>query len=119
MSMSIVDRGGLLNAELRQLAERRLRFALARFDTRVDRATLVVSDVNGPRRGIDKSLRITVKLRRAARVEITDQDADLATCIARAAERLNRAVSRAIARTHQLDRSLRSVNKITPSPERA
>ncbi len=104
MSLTIVDRSGVLSGELRELAERRLLFALSRFDSKVQRVSVVVADTNGPRGGVDKSCRIAVKLRRSGEVTVTDQDADIATCIARAAERVGRAVSRAIERNHRFDR---------------
>ena len=66
--------------------------------------SVVVADANGPRGGVDKSCRISVKLRRANDVTMTDQDADVAVCIARAAERVGRAVARAIERTQRFDR---------------
>jgi hypothetical protein len=105
MPLSITDRSDLLNDDLRRLAERRLLFALSRFDSRITRVDLVVTDENGPRGGVDKACRVEVSLRGAADVVISDCDAELATCISRAAERAGRAVARAIAQTQLLDRS--------------
>lgn len=107
MTLSITDRSDLLTKDLRQLTERRLLFALSRFDNRIMGIDLVVNDDNGPRGGIDKACRITVSLRHAADVTVRDKDADLAKCISRAAERTGRAVSRAI------DKSL-SFNRVRP-----
>ncbi len=75
MTVSISDRSGLLNLELRQLAERRLLFALSRFDLRIKQVELVVSDENGPRGGIDKACRVSVSLHRASDVVVSDRDA--------------------------------------------
>ena len=105
MSISIVDRDNLLDDELRPLAERRLRFALSRFDTRITRLELVVSDENGPRGGIDKSARVSVSLSRASDVVVFEQDSDLARCVSRVADKAGRAVARAIERTHKFDRT--------------
>ncbi|TWU08206.1 HPF/RaiA family ribosome-associated protein [Stieleria varia] len=104
MSISITDRGGLLSNQLRQLAERRLLFALSRFDSRIVGIDLVVTDENGPRGGIDKACRLSVYLRHANDVVISDKDADIAVCITRAAERAGRAVSRTIERSRSFDR---------------
>ncbi len=116
MSPTIVDRSSVLTVELRELLERRLAFALSRFDARIQRTTVVVADANGPRGGIDKLCRITTKLRRAGDVTITDQDADLGSCIARAADRLGRAVARAIERTQRFDRSRPPASDSVVSP---
>ena len=109
MSISFVDRNKMLNREIRELAERRLLFALTRFDSRIAKVELVITDENGPRGGVDKVCRITVRLLRAGDVSITDRDADLARCISRIAERAGRAVSRSIERSQQFDRSRPSV----------
>jgi len=104
MTISITDRNDLLTPILRDLAERRLLFALSRFDSRVERVDMVVQDENGPRGGIDKACRVTVGLHRSADVVISDKDSDIGKCISRVAERLGRAVSRTIARTQQFER---------------
>lgn len=41
-------------ADLRELAQSRLRTALQRLSSRVPRATVQLADVNGPRGGVDK-----------------------------------------------------------------
>jgi len=101
MALSIVDRNNTLSNESRELLERRLRFALSRFGSRIRRVTAVIEDVNGPRGGIDKVCRITVKLNRARDVVICDQDSRITECIAHAAERAGRSVGRAIDRSQQ------------------
>ncbi len=104
MAISIVDRDHLLSRDLREFAERRLLFALSRFDDRIQRLSVVFADANGPRGDVDKSCRITVKLRRGNELTVTDQDPDVAICLARAAERMGRAVARAIDRTQHFNR---------------
>ena len=104
MTLSITDRSNLLTEELRQLAERRLLFALSRFDSRISQIDLVVSDENGPRGGIDKACRLTISLHRAADVIVRDKSADIASCISRVAARAGRAVSRTVDKTQSFDR---------------
>lgn len=104
MQLSIVDRRDHMSEQEREFARRRLLFALSRFDTKIDRVSLVVSDVNGPRGGIDKACRVTVKLRRSGGVNVKCEHAEMNACVARAAERAGRAVARAIAKTQQFDR---------------
>lgn len=105
MSISIIDRDNLMDEALRELAERRLLFALSRFDTRVEKVELVASDENGPRGGNDKLCRVHVWLKRASDVQISDQDADLAVCLSRVAERVGRAVGRSIERAQDFSRT--------------
>ncbi len=47
--------------ELRDVAQRRMRFVFRRIDWLVPRATVQLSDVNGPRGGIDKRCRVEIK----------------------------------------------------------
>lgn len=105
MSITLVDRSGVLTLEFREFAERRLWFALSRFSPRIQKIAVLVTDTNGPRGGVDKHCRITVKLNSSKEVILNDQDADLATCLARAAERVGRAVGREIVRSQHFDRS--------------
>lgn len=104
MTISITDRSDLLDPILRDLAERRLLFALSRFDSRVIHVDMVVEDENGPRGGVDKSCRVTVSLHRCNDVVISDKDSDMGKCISRVSERLGRSVSRAIAKTQNFAR---------------
>lgn len=108
MSILITDRTGTMNRELRELAERRILFALSRFDSKIIGIELVLSDPNGPRGGVDKACKISVRLRGAATVVVADQDADTAICISRIVERASRAVSRTLdkARRFERERSL-------------
>lgn len=105
MFISIVDRGDLLDDAKRLLIERRLLFALARFELRIKQVDLVIHDENGPRGGIDKSCRISVALHQASDVVISDRDSDIFKSISRVADRAARAVSRAISRANEFDRT--------------
>ncbi len=78
--------------------ERRLRFALSRFADCIDRVTVRLADLNGPRGGVDKQCRIAVKLRPGGEVVIEDTATGLETAIDRGADRAQRAVARALAR---------------------
>ena len=96
MKLSVVDRADALSDEYRELLERRLSFALSRFDARIRGTSVVFEDINGPRGGIDKSCRITVNLNRARDVVICGRDSNIAKCIAHSADRAGRAVARAV-----------------------
>lgn len=91
--------------------ERRLRFALSRFADRVDRVTVRLADLNGPRGGVDKQCRIIVKVRAAGEVVIEDAASDVETAIDRGADRVQRAVARTLARTRATEDSRRLVTR--------
>ena len=96
MEIVITDRHECLNDQSREFIQRRVAFALSRFASRIQRVTLTVADVNGPKGGVDKQCKVHVKLLRAADVMITNQDADLKSCISNALDRTGRTVARAI-----------------------
>lgn len=101
MAVLITDRSDLMDAEQREFAERRLSFALSRFDSRIVDVELVVWDDNGPRGGVDQACRLHIKLRGGEPIVITDRDSELGRAIARLAERGARSVARAVDRLRE------------------
>jgi putative sigma-54 modulation protein len=87
-----------LNEAVEAYIERRLLFSLGRFSPRIDRVTVQVLDLNGPRGGQDKSCRVEVHMRPSGRVFVKDVDTSLHVAVDRAVDRLARAVGRAIER---------------------
>lgn len=87
-----------LGDELRDYIERRLAFALGRIGDRVDSVMVRLSDVNGPRGGVDKRCLIAVALRPRGVVRIEDSGHDPFALVARAARRVGQTVHRALGR---------------------
>lgn len=96
-------------------AERRLGFALRRFDRRVGTVRAQIYDINGPRGGVDKCCRIRADMIPGGTVlvEYTDPDAYVATDYA--AERLQETVSRHIRRMRELRRGRESIRRLQVS----
>ena len=63
-------------AQLRDLAERRLRFVMRRLTWLVPRARLHLSDVNGPRGGVDKRCQVELRTNGHGTVVITAMASD-------------------------------------------
>lgn len=87
-----------LAAPLRALAVDRMKFVLRRLGSLVAHARLRLSDVNGPRGGIDKRCQVALKTDAGGTVVITAASHDWRTAIddalARAAQVLRRRVQR-------------------------
>ena len=98
MKLSIVDRDKCLDAPLRQLARRRLLFALSRFDSKLHEVILKVDDLNGPKGGIDKRCQLQIKLRYGEDVILTNLDSTVEAGISRLADRAGRTIARRISR---------------------
>ena len=98
MHLDIRGQNFPLTPSLLEHVERRLQFALARFDGRVTRVAVRVADVNGPRGGVDKRCRIAVRVRPAGEIVVEDTCPDLYAAIDGAADRIGRSVQREVER---------------------
>lgn len=87
---------------IREHVNRRLEFALDRFQDEIERIDVSLADLNGPKGGLDKECRMVAKLRSDGTVVIEDQDVDFYAVIDRAADRLGHAVYRALDRRRDL-----------------
>lgn len=96
-----------LTPALRSHAERRLRFALTRADSYVQRIVVRLSDINGPRGGEDKRCQLQVLLTGLPDVVVEDTEADLYFAIDRAADRAGRSVMRKLGRKQNQHRHSR------------
>ncbi len=87
-----------LTDALRDHAERRVRFALTFFCTHIQRIVMQLSDINGPRGGVDKCCNLRVVLAGLNDVVVNDIETDLYVAIDRASNRAGRTVRRQLAR---------------------
>ena len=96
--MRIQVRAGIeAGRALQEAAQRRLRFALGRFERRIDGVRVRFHDVNGPRGGVDQECQVAVRLGQPAElVVIEERDADPHVALARAVDRAARTVGRVI-----------------------
>ena len=83
---------------VREHVERRLEFALGRFDRAIQSVSVRVSDLNGPRGGDDKSCQVIVNGQAGWTVVIEERQGAELAAVDLAAERAGRSVAR------QLDR---------------
>ena len=95
----LIRKTAALPRSLARLAHHRLEFALGRFGAHVRSLTVRMTDLNGPRGGVDKHCLVAIRLTSPPRlvvIEATDVEAEVA--IARVAERAARVVARAVHR---------------------
>ena len=94
MKIAIRARDVGWNEKLRQQIERSIEFAIDRHKSRIDRISVYLSDLNGPRGGPDKLCQITADIRGARPVLILERGNDLPAVVNRAARRLGYRVGR-------------------------
>lgn len=78
--------------------DRRLSFAFSRLNHIVNSTVITVSDVNGPRGGIDKLCRVVVKASGLRSVVITERQANLRLAIDRGIARASQTLTRKLKR---------------------
>lgn len=88
--------GTVLDVAERDSIRRKLGRKLGKFADDIERTSVRVEDVNGPRGGIDKLCRIKVVMSGMPSVVAEDQDHDLRTAIDGAIARAERSVRRAV-----------------------
>lgn len=90
-----------LTDSLREHIERRIQFALSWANHNLQKVTLRLDDINGPKGGADKSCRIQIPITGGKPVVIEDIQSDLYIAIDRAVERAGRALSRKLERKRE------------------
>ena len=114
MQISIQARQFSLTDALRNHAEQRLRSTLTCCNEQIQRVVMRLSDINGPRGGIDKCCHLQVVLAGLPDVVIEDIEADMYVAIDRATDRAGRTVVRKIDRQQTL---LRQTPPLEPKTE--
>ncbi len=100
MRIEIQARGFALTQGLRAHVERRLQFALNRFQDRLGRINVHLSDVNGPRGGVDKLCQLRLCVQGLPQIVVRDTEADLYIAVDRATERAGRLLRSQLRRAH-------------------
>jgi len=98
MRIEIQARNVSLSSRLRRQAEDRIRAALTRFDARIMRVSLWLSDVNGPKGGTDKTCQVQIVMNGKPDVVIEETRETLYVAINRALERAGQVVVRRLDR---------------------
>ena len=117
MRISIQARQFSLTRALRRHTEQRVRNGLARFDERIMKVSLWLSDVNGRKGGSDKNCQVQIVIPGAADVVVEETQANLYAAINRAIERAGLAVVRKLDR--QRTRIKRPIPMFASLPESA
>ncbi len=101
MLIDVTLRKVTLNEQQHAWIERRIRFALGRFVSRIRRVSVILSDINGARGGVDKECRLQISLHPHGEVVVADVDTSFEGAAANVTERAARTVARLLERTRE------------------
>jgi putative sigma-54 modulation protein len=106
MNLFVRSSNVALTQPIRTHIDRRVRMVLGRFGRKIARVSVRISDVNGPRGGVDKLCRIEARFWGSIPVVVEDAAGDLRHAIDRSIHRMGRAVARAAAKRLETPRDL-------------
>lgn len=98
MEIAVRARDIVWNEDLEQQVQRSIEFAVDRHRSRIDRISVYVTDLNGPRGGVDKLCQITAEVRGAKPVMILEKGDDILAAVKRAVRRLAYRIGRRLHR---------------------
>ncbi len=114
MQIEIQSRDFTLTEALEAYIKRRFNFVLSNRYDQIKRIRICLSDINGPRGGIDKRCRIQISLPHLKDIVIEDTESDLYIAIDRATDRAGRTINRRLTRLQQKKRKLFVSHKYDP-----
>jgi ribosomal subunit interface protein len=104
MQIDIQSRKFFLTAALRNHVTDQLNSTFTRWDDHIQRITVRLSDINGPRGGEDKCCHLQISLNHLPDVVIEDTKTNLYVAIDRATERAEHSLVRRLERQQTLQR---------------
>jgi len=98
MEIDLQSRDLMVTYSLREHVNKRLKFALSTFNEYILKVVVRLSDINGPKGGIDQHCHLHVVLKGLPDVVIEDTEENLYTAVDSATQRASQAVDRKIKR---------------------
>ena len=114
MEILIRGRAVEISHEIRELVARRMQLALDTFKDRTQVVSVCLTDVNGPRRGVDKLCQVTVDVHGVGTIVVAEKGLTVAGALNRAVARMKYRISEAIRRSVR-PASTDSIRRIVPA----
>lgn len=98
MKPNINFHGVCHDPEVENYILRRCAFAFSRMQHAIERTSVTMTDVNGPKGGIDKQCRIVIKPEAMSPIVVSEQQSTLKLAVDRAIARASRSLARQLKR---------------------
>lgn len=93
MELHVNGKGMSLSSEIRARVQRRIGFALGRFESRIARVVVQLTELDGPGGGFDQRCSVRLSMRPRGELRIDVSDSVLESAVQRAMERAARRVA--------------------------
>ncbi len=114
MQIEICGRGPNISDRLRKHIERRVHFALQRFEQHIRTLRVRCRDLNGPRGGIDKSCQLTISLSPAATMVMENRSGSAYAAVNRVVDKAAISIARRIKRSDERGKDERILKYLLP-----
>ncbi|MCC6511557.1 MAG: HPF/RaiA family ribosome-associated protein [Pirellulaceae bacterium] len=94
MLIRVHGNGFALDRELRDDVQGKIEFSFARFSRQIGKVNVYLADLNGPKKGVDKSMRLVIDFEREPVVVIEEKGEDWPALIDRMTDRAMQTLSR-------------------------
>jgi putative sigma-54 modulation protein len=102
MLLNVLSRGVVLTDSMRAAMQRKLDFALDRFGDRLERVEVTIEDLNGPRGGVDKRVRLLLSGPVSRSVVIDERGDNVMAALSSAVHRASQVLGRMMERRNRL-----------------
>ena len=104
MRIKIIDNNELLNSQSLERLSNRIESTFSKFGDVIKSVEISAEDINGPKGGIDKQVRIKIDLKRMKDVFVSAESSSVSKAISQTVNRAERAVARSIQKRHYIHR---------------
>jgi ribosome-associated translation inhibitor RaiA len=99
MLILVHGNGFALESALREEVQEKIESSFARFSSQIGKVNAYLADLNGPKKGIDKSIRLVIDIEREPVVVIEEKGEDWSALLESVADRATQNMARQIKRS--------------------
>lgn len=98
MLVQVHGNGFELGRELRKGVHEKIAMALGRFELQIGKVNVYLADLNGPKKGVDKSIRLVISVDRHPLIVVEEKGENWQTLVSSLSDRASHTVSRQLSR---------------------